>query len=60
MFIDVVAARTVVARERFNRLDRVEEAADVGAFGDASQVGHCLADIFANRRSGFDPLKKWG
>jgi hypothetical protein len=38
--VDVVAARTMVASECPEKLDRVEHVADVGAFGDAVNVGH--------------------
>ena len=44
VLVDVVAARTVVARERLKRLDRVEDVADVAAFGDVVAVGHGDAD----------------
>ena len=39
VLIDVVAARTVVAGDRLKRLNRVEDVADVGSFGEAVNVG---------------------
>jgi hypothetical protein len=56
VFVDVVAARTVVACERSKRLDRVENVADVWAFGDAKATGHGVTEERGNQRSGPGPL----
>ena len=56
VFIDVVASRTVLVGERLKCLDRVEDIADVWAFGDAVNVGHGALGIVeaeaADGRSG--------
>jgi hypothetical protein len=44
VLIDVVTDRTVVACDRVKRLDRAYDIADVGALGDAANVGHGSTD----------------
>jgi hypothetical protein len=43
-FIDVGTDRTVVACDRVKRLDRAYDIADVGALGDAVNVGDGSTD----------------
>src|SRR5271166_6232758 len=55
-FVHVEATRTVVASKRFKRLDRVEDVADVWAFGDAKATGHGVTEERGNQRGGPGPL----
>jgi hypothetical protein len=42
VLINVVAVRTMIVGKRRKRLDRVEDLANVGTFGDTVKVGHGL------------------